>query len=442
MILYANQKSIHLSNIYSQKMERGKQQIKVAVIGIGHVGLPLSLVLADKGFFVYGIGQNKERIASINKGKMPFIEDGAPRLLRKHSNRNFIATVDYSYIQECDYVILTLGTPVDENINPVYDQINEAIASAKPFLKSNQTLILRSTVSPRTTHYVSTLIDDIGSLKVGKNFFLSFCPERITEGNSIEELRTIPQIIGGVDKKSIRKAEELFKQLGVETLATDDVSAELAKLFTNMYRYINFAIANEFMVLAQGYNRDIYNIVELVNYKYKRGGLRLPGLSAGPCLFKDGFFLVNDLPFIDLISVSWKINESIPLFLIKKIRERMRLKGKKAVILGLAFKAGIDDTRASLSFKIRKALLQERAEVLLHDPYVRGYVNQAVERDVYKTLENADLIFIATNHKAYASLDMKKVKEKVKKNCMVCDVWNVLGTNRIVYRLNYLDKEK
>lgn len=414
---------------------------KVAVIGIGRVGLPLALVLADEGFFVYGIGRTKSKVDDINSGKIPFMEEGVSALLKKHVSKNFVSTVDYSCIEFCDYIILTLGTPVDENTNPVYDQINAAIHEAKPFFKPYQTLVLRSTVSPRTTQYVSTLVNDIDSLQVGKNFFLAFCPERITEGNSVEELKTIPQIIGGIDKKSIKRAGELFKHIGVDTIPTDDVSAELAKLFTNMYRYINFAIANEFMVLAQNYNKDIYEIINLVNYKYKRGGLQLPGLSAGPCLFKDGFFLVSDLPFIDLVTTSWKINEAIPLFLIKKIRERIRLKDKKVVILGLAFKAEIDDIRASLSFKVRKALLRERANVILHDPYIDEYQHQAIEKNVYDAVKDADLLFIATNHKQYKNLDMKKIKSVVKKNCIVCDVWNVWGTGKIVYRLNYLDKE-
>ncbi len=413
---------------------------QVAVIGIGRVGLPLALVLADEGFTTYGIGRSPEKIQAISSGKMPFLEQGATVLLRKHVGKNFIATTDYSVISRCSYIILTLGTPVDENINPVYDQIDESLAEARKFLRPNQTLILRSTVSPRTTQYVQSIIEDISGLHVGKNFFLAFAPERITEGNSLDEMKTIPQIVGGVDRKSTVKATAFFKRIGVETLETDDVSAELAKLFTNMYRYINFAIANEFMVLADNYHKDIYEIVNLVNHNYKRGGLKLPGLTGGPCLFKDGFFLISDLPFGDLISTSWKLNEAIPLFLIKKIKERMRLKKKKAVILGLAFKSEIDDPRGSLSFKVRKALLKESAEVVLHDPFIKTYSNQVVEDDVYSAVENADLLFIATNHKAYKTLDMKKIKEKVKKTCMVCDVWNVWGTNKIVYRLNYLDK--
>lgn len=413
-------------------------RITVTVIGIGRVGLPLALVLAESGFLVYGVGRNVAKITKINNGEMPFIEEGAQVLLKKHIQKNFFATTDYFYIEKSDYIILTLGTPVDENMNPVYDQITEVIEKSKSYFKSGQTLILRSTVSPQTTHYVRSLINDLKNIVVEENFYLAFCPERIAEGRAIEEIISIPQIVGGVDKKSTRKAGELFKKMGVLVIETDAVSAELAKLFTNMYRYINFAIANEFMVLANNYHRDIYEIVNLVNFKYKRGGIALPGLTAGPCLFKDGFFLISDLPFTDLISTSWKINESIPLLLIKMIRKRIKLERKKVAVLGLAFKPEIDDIRESLSFKVRKALLRERAKVVLHDPYIQEYVNQQIEKDLYKAIEGADLIFVATNHKEYASLDLKKVRDLVKKNCVICDVWNVFKTDKIVFTINQL----
>ena len=417
-----------------------KNAIITSVIGIGRVGLPLALVLAkDTGSMVFGIGRDLKKINQINKGIMPFIEKGAVPLLKKHIARDFVATTDYSVIGKSDYVILTLGTPVDENMNPVYAQINESIMCAMPYFKPGQTLILRSTVSPRTTKYVQCLVEDNTDLRIGKNFFLAFCPERISEGNSIDETNSIPQIVGADDKKSLKKADIFFKRIGISTMLTDSVSAELAKLFTNMYRYINFAIANEFMVLAQNYHKDIYEIVNLVNYKYKRGGLGMPGLTAGPCLFKDGFFLISDLPYADLISTSWKINESIPMFLIRLVRERIKLKNKKAVILGLSFKAEIDDIRESLSFKVRNALIRERAQVVLHDPYVKNYANQPIEKNLYKAVEDADIIFIATNHKVYKKIDIKKIKSLVRKNCIVCDVWNVLGTGKIVYKLNYLE---
>lgn len=411
---------------------------KVAVIGIGRVGLPLALVLSDSGYEVHGVGRNEEKMKPLYKGIMPFKEEGANTLLKKYIGKLFFPTTDYSVIKDCDFIILTLGTPIDENMNPIYDQIDAALESAKPYFKKEQTLILRSTVSPKSTEYVSQIINSIPGMRVGKNFYIAFCPERIAEGYAVDEIKSIPQIIGASDKKSAKKAQELFKKLGAETILTDDVTAELAKLFTNMYRYISFAIANEFMVLADNYHRDIYEIVNLVNYKYRRGGLTLPGFTGGPCLFKDGFFLISDLPFTDLISTSWKINESIPLLLIKKVRERMKLEKKKTVILGLAFKAEIDDIRESLSFKVRKALLRERANIVLHDPYIKDYVNQPIEEDVYKAIEGADLLFIATNHKQYKQLDIKKIQKLVKKNCVICDVWNVFKTDKIVFTVNHL----
>lgn len=409
----------------------------VAVVGIGRVGLPLSLFLANKGYKVYGLDVDASKIAVILKGEMPFKEENAEDLLKKHIKKNFIPTTDFSNISKSKIIIMTLGTPVDDNMNPSLVQIDRALLTMKPYLRPGQLLILRSTVSPGTTDYVKSSINDMPKLKVGRNFYLAFCPERIAEGKSIKELEEIPQIIGGVDRISNLKATEFFQSLSISINKSDAVSAELAKLFTNMYRYITFAIANEFMILAGNYNRDIYKIVELVNKNYKRGGLSLPGLTGGPCLFKDGFFLISDVPFADLIATSWKINESIPLFLINRVKQRRKLEGKKAVILGLAFKADIDDTRESLAFKVNKALERERARVFLHDPLIPEY-----QTDLRETLKDADFVFIATNHTYYKKLDINEIKKLVSRNCVICDVWNVFKTNRIIFTIKSLGEQK
>lgn len=409
----------------------------VSIVGIGRVGLPLALFLADKGHKVFGLDVDEEKVRLINKGQMPFMEDGADVLLKRYANNSFTASSDFSLITKSKIVILTLGTPVDDNMNPSLVQIDRALETIKPYLKKGQIMILRSTVSPGTTSYVRHAINDFGRLTVGQNFHLAFCPERIAEGRSLHELAEIPQIVGGIDRVSTQKAADFFTNLGIKVNKSDDVSAELAKLFTNMYRYINFAIANEFMILAGNYNRDIYKIVDLVNRNYKRGGLALPGLTGGPCLFKDGFFLISDVPFADLIATSWKINESIPLFLINKIRQRRKLQGKKAVILGLAFKADIDDVRESLAFKVNKALERERANVFLHDPYIPKY-----QSDLKKILKDADFIFIATNHSYYKELDIAEIKKLVSKNCVICDVWNVFKTNRVIFTIKSLESSK
>lgn len=413
-------------------------QKKVAVIGIGRVGLPLALVIASKGFKVYGIGRDELKIKNIKNGKLPFVENGMESLT-KYIGTTFFPTTSYNVIRNVDIIILSLGTPIDENMNPVLDQINSALDKMVPNLRKNQLIILRSTISPGTTKYVKDHIEIKTKLRVGKDIYLAFCPERIAEGDAVKEITEIPQIIGGIDLISTRVAKAFFTSINVQCLTTDAKSAELAKLFTNMYRYISFAIANEFMMLAENHNRNIHEIIELVNKGYKRGGLMLPGLTAGPCLFKDGFFLVNDNPYPDLITTSWKINEATPLFLIKKIKERINLKNKKVTILGLAFKPEIDDIRESLSFKIRKALLEKHANVVLHDPFVKKYSQQKITKNLNLAIKNSDVIIVATRHKEYI---MKKdeILKNIKKGTLVCDIWNVFGINKLVFTANQASK--
>lgn len=409
----------------------------ISVVGIGRVGLPLALVLADEGFKVFGIGKNQEKIKLLNQQTMPFMEKGGDRLLKKYVNKNLFFTTDYQVIKESEIIILTLGTPVDENMNPVLDQIDQSLKQMIPYLKKNQLIILRSTISPKTTFYVKEKIELKTKFKVGKNIFLAFCPERIAEGNSIVEIKEIPQIIGGIDKISGQKAKDFFEGIEIKCVVSDAVSAELAKLFTNMYRYISFAMANEFMVIAENFNRSIYEITNLVNKGYKRGGLVLPGLTGGPCLFKDGFFLINDNPYLDLITASWKINEALPLFILKKLHERVKLRNKKIVILGLAFKPEIDDIRESLSFKIRKALIREHAQIILHDPYVKDYKQQEVLHDLKKALIGAQIVIIATRHKVYEQ-KKKEIIKNLDKNTYICDIWNIFGTDKMIFKIGKL----
>jgi len=296
--------------------------MNIAVFGIGRVGLPLAIYFAEHGQQVIGVDINADVVNNLQKGIMPFYEEGAEELMKKHINKLFTVTTNsQEAVKKSDVLILTLGTPVDEHINPVFSQIEKVLINIAPHLQKNQILILRSTVSPGATEYLKRFIEKNTKFKVGSDFFLAFCPERIAQGFSLEELKEIPTIIGSLDKESAKRAEAVFRAFSDKIMHTDARSAELAKLFTNMYRYINFAIANEFMMLADAHERSIYEIIDLVNKDYKRGGLKVPGLTAGPCLFKDGFFLINKIPFTELIMNSWKLNESVPAYLIEKIKK-------------------------------------------------------------------------------------------------------------------------
>ncbi|MBI4516029.1 MAG: nucleotide sugar dehydrogenase [Deltaproteobacteria bacterium] len=406
----------------------------VAVVGLGRVGLPLALVFAEHGCRVLGVEVDPARLSALQAGRLPFIEEGAAELLARHAGRSFRPGGDPAAVGQADYVVLTFGTPVDEHMNPAYTQLERVVAGLIPHFRSGQTLILRSTVAPGTTNYLRRFIERETALVVGRDFFIAFCPERIAEGQAIPEIAEIPQIVGALDPESSRRASDLFGRIAPELLHSDATAAELAKLFCNMHRYIDFAIGNEFMVIAMQHGANIYEVVNLVNHNYKRAGLKLPGLTGGPCLYKDGFFLVDRVPFADLISVAWKINETVPGFLIERIKRERDLSGLNAAILGLAFKRNIDDNRNSLAYKVRKILAAEGCHTLLHDPYF-------APGEIEPVVRQADLVFVAMNHDVYRELGRRRFRAMLKDDALVCDIWNMFGNGEIVYRKRDLPLE-
>jgi UDP-glucose 4-epimerase len=405
--------------------------MKISVFGMGRVGLPFALFLAEKGHSVIGVDIDREKICKLNSCIFPFIEDHALELLKKHAGKNFLATNDQSEaVSKSEYIIITIGTPVDDRLNPLLSPLTNLLSEIIPKIKPGQTIILRSTIFPGGTEYTKRFIEEKSGLKIGEDIFLAFCPERIAEGKTIEELPVIPQIIGAFDEESLSKSEELFKTVTNLIHKTSPKKAELAKLFSNMYRYINFAIGNQFMVIAEENGEDISEIVKLVNEGYKRGGLCSPGFSAGPCLYKDGFFLVEGQPYPELITSSWRINEGMPGYLIKKILKQKELYNKKVVILGKGFKKDTDDIRNSLSFKAKKIFESNYANVLMHDPLVPPSEN------FFKIIEKADVLFVGTNHSFYQNLNMNEIKMLVNPNCLIVDIWNIFKKNKIFFNIN------
>lgn len=408
---------------------------KIAIFGIGRVGLPLALVLADKGFQVTGVDTDPYRISLLKHKIMPFLEEGAQPLLTKHIGKNFqIYSQEHinRIISENDFIILTLGTPIDTTFSPNFSDIEKLIREIAPFIKIGQTLILRSTVSPGATEQIARQIEEQTKLILGKNVFLAYCPERIAEGKSVEELGQIPQIIGTLDEISAHKAAEVFIKIAPKLLFTKPKSAELAKLFCNMYRYIDFAIGNEFMMIAENYGCDIYEILNLVNRDYKRSGLKSPGFTAGPCLVKDGFFLIDKSPFMELVTAAWRLNENIPGYILSRIKEKIKdLNRKKVAILGLSFKKNIDDFRYSLTPKLQRYFLAEGAKVFLHDPYIDS-------QPLKDTLQNADILILGINHDIFKQITLNYLQKLVSQDCLIADIWNILGTGKIVFYLKDL----
>ncbi len=400
----------------------GKQ--KVAVIGAGgHVGLGLTLCIADAGHRVYGVDINEAVVKGISAGKVPFIEEGAEEMLtRVLQSGRLTMTTDLSVVAECDVVVIVMGTPIDENLNPIMLPLIQLFDSLKPYLRRSQLLVLRSTVSPGTTDNVRALVEKTTGLTVTEDLYMVFAPERVVQGKSLHEIPSLPQLIGAYDDGSFRKAEEFFSTfVHNRCIRLTPVEAELAKLMCNMARYISFALANEFSLIADEYNSNIHRIFEACAYDYPRFRVPTPGPNvSGPCLFKDGFFLAERFPFPELILTAFKINESMPVHIFKKIRKKTGV--HKVTILGLTFKAGNDDTRFSLSYKLKKLLEGAGYEVAAVDPFLPEHSN-------FGALANSDCVVLMTPHPQFR--DLAQLNEVVKKdNCWYVDLWGFWPESR------------
>ena len=262
--------------------------MKIAVIGLGRIGLPLSLFLESLGYSVIGIDKNPAVLKDLQQRRMPFREQGCSELLER-SEITFSESITAA--KGVDYIIITVGTPLRPHIETDLSAIQEVLRELLGVLSAGQTIILRSTVAPETTAYLKQYLELHSSWKVGKDIALAFCPERLAENQALKELRSLPQIIGCEDELSYAKARQLFERFGVKLFMTSYLSAELVKLFNNASRYLDFAIANQFAIVADAYKQNIYEIITMANEDYPRGHIYQPGFTAGTCLRKDFGFI-------------------------------------------------------------------------------------------------------------------------------------------------------
>jgi UDP-N-acetyl-D-mannosaminuronic acid dehydrogenase len=378
--------------------------------GAGHVGLPLSVAFAGAGKRVVIYDVNEVALEKISNGQMPFMEAGCEGLLRSTLNKTLFTSTDITSIGEAKFIVVIVGTPVDEHLNPVHDRLSTFFDSITPYLRNDQILILRSTVYPGTT---SRLRRELRRQLPGIE--VCFACERILEGRAMEELYTLPQIIAGEDEDAIAQVGALFRALTTEIIVTGCIEAELAKLFTNSWRYIQFATANQFYTIAERYGADFYQIYDAMIFKYPRArNFPRPGFAAGPCLFKDTMQLnaFSSNQFF-LGHSAMLVNEGLPNFLLEMLKRNYKLNEKSVGILGMAFKAESDDCRDSLSYKLRKILLIETKDVLCSDEYIKDPRFVCAE----ELVDRSDIVIIGAPHTAYKSLDYK--------GKAVVDVWNL-----------------
>jgi UDP-N-acetyl-D-mannosaminuronic acid dehydrogenase len=392
-----------------------RNDLDVVVLGGGgHVGLPLSLAFARAGLRVGIYDTNEATLARISRCEMPIRESGADELLRDLMPSGRIElSADGGMIARADRLVVVVGTPVDEFLGPSMTIFERTVDQIAPFLREGSLIVLRSTVYPGTTSYVAQRLAALGC-----RTDVAFCPERIAEGHALEELTSLPQIVGADEPQAGDRAAELFGRLATTLIRTSTKEAELAKLFTNTWRYMKFAVANQFFMIAHQAGVDYDNVLHAIRHDYPRAAdLPGPGFAAGPCLFKDTMqlsaFTSDHFP---MGQSAMQINEGLPAYIVSALERRYgSLRDRPIGILGMAFKAESDDMRASLSYKLRKLLAWAGAEVICTDPYVPD--DRLVPVD--EVIARSQILILGAPHRAYRGLQVGGKD--------VVDIWGAMG---------------
>jgi UDP-N-acetyl-D-mannosaminuronic acid dehydrogenase len=399
----------------------GAKTADVTVVGgAGHVGIPLVLALAEAGLTVNINDLNETALATLRSGKLPFIEHGAaPLLARALAGNKLLFTSSPDAIDRTGPVVITIGTPVDEFLNPVQKEVQNCVDSLLPHIADDQLLILRSTVYPGTTEWLHDYLK-----RLGRRNGVAFCPERVVQGYGIKELGEMPQIVSATSPEAEKEASEIFRRIAPELVIVKPIEAEFAKLFNNAYRYIEFAASNQFYMIAKSAGADYRAIMRAMKQNYPRArSFPGPGFSAGPCLFKDTMQLAayarNQF---GLGHAAMQVNEGLVLQLVDDLRHGYEISSMTVGLLGMAFKAEIDDTRASLSYKLKHALEICARRVLTTDPFVTTDPNILPFDHV---VDHSDLLILCAPHSVYGEADLKGKP--------VVDIWGFLKNANVVY---------
>ena len=401
----------------------------IAVIGLGRVGLPLALSFADRGVRVLGVDHNRALLESVRAGKMPFAEQGTQELLERVMASSRLQLAERAAdAAQADDIVITLGTPSFSHVESDLRQVRAAVDDLLPLLRPGHALILRSTIAPGTTEFVAGYLEKQRGLRVGVDVFVAHAPERIAAGRFLEEITTLPCIIGGVGEASTERAASLFEVFGAPIVRTTPVQAELAKIWTNILRYATFALPNLLMMDCESYGANVFDVIELINRDYPRGGIAEPGFTAGHCLRKDFAFSEERSNAPGMLLAVSRVNEAVPRFLVEGIKRRVgELRERKVAVLGLTFKRDTDDERDSLSPKLIRLLERELADVAVCDPHAHSPTQPLGD-----AVDGADVVIVATNHSEFERPEtLETIASRAASDCLLVDPWNVLGSTRV-----------
>jgi len=422
---------------------------KIAVIGMGYVGIPVAALLADQECFdVTGIQRRSQRsgwkIDVLNAGRSPFEgeEPGLDKLIRKVvQKKSFRVTDDFSAIKDMDIVLIDVQTPTDgpENL-PRYLSLKEVSRHVGAYMKKGALVIIESTVAPGTTQYVvQPILERKSGLKAGQDFFLAYSYERLMPGHLLDYIKNLPRIVGGVNKQSRDRAVDMYRKIvKAKILSTDILTAEASKTIENAYRDVNIAFANEMALVCESLGIDVYEVRELINSRAERH-MHLPGIGVGGhCLPKDTWLLNYGVQKYgkfaikpEFVRLARKINNSMPVHAAQMVKEALsskdiQLRDAKIALLGVAYLEDSDDIRNTPAYDLIRELEAYGAEVVAHDPYVQTFPEAELSHDLNQVVKGADCIVISTGHKQYFNMNLKELKSLMRTPIIV-DGRNVLN---------------
>jgi UDP-N-acetyl-D-mannosaminuronic acid dehydrogenase len=427
----------------------------ICVIGMGFIGTTLAVILAEAGFSVFGIEKDKEKLEQLKKAKPHFHENGLPETLSDQLSKNLFLFDKIPQDKEIDAFIISVATPVDvKTKQPNLEYVKQAINDLLPYLKEGKLVILRSTVPVGTSRKIALPMLQ----EKCQNVYLSFCPERTVEGRALEELKTLPQIIGGLDEESAELSAQIFSKITPAIVKTSSLeSAEIIKLINNSYRDFNFAFANQVALICKTLGLDAREVVESANFGYKRSNVLHPGFVAGGkagfvggfCLEKDPYILINSSGLGGgLIKAVREINEGMTEHVFKRVTDHLKekkisLAEAKIFISGFAFKGypETDDMRGSPTLSLLDFFKKYQAKNLYgHDFIVKP---EEIEKlgvtpcSIEEAFQTADVLIFMNNHKKYNDISVGNLAENMKKDAFIFDGWQMFSDKLKNVDINY-----
>lgn len=423
--------------------QRSEVKIKtVAVMGLGYVGLTLALTLNEFGIRVIGVDTNPNVVDTLKNGKPHFYEKGLESLLGKHVNKNLILSTNLQE-NDSDIFIVCVGTPVDEHGNVEENYLTSAVREVGKVLKPHDLVILRSTVPIGTCrNIVLPILEQESGLHADRDFFIAFAPERTVEGKALEELLTLPQVIGGYNKQSLDSASQLF-QIFTHTIVSAESleEAEAVKLLNNTFRDVSFSFSNEVAQMCDGFDLNARNIIRAANEGYVRNPIPYPSPGVGgACLVKDPYLYAASAKIggynAKLPIISREINESMIEFIARKVDVFCEKHGKdpatvKLFLVGMAFKGTPEtsDIRHSTSVDILRKLQENYNNIVIYDPVAHAYdlksLGAAIVTDIEAGFADADCVLVLNNHPSYSELDIYALTETMRAPSMLFDPWGM-----------------